>query len=126
MLKVFGGTANEKQAEAALTKQQGPLQPLVDIVPENAFFAASSNGNMLQVIFFTILAGVGLILIPSEKSKTAKDFFDGAYEGVLKIVNIIMLTAQIVVYALITSLIAEAPSAAIFVALGMYSLRVMA
>lgn len=126
MLNVFGGTANEKQAEAALTKQQGPLQPLVDIVPENAFFAASSNGNMLQVIFFTILAGVGLILIPSEKSKPVKDFFDGANEVVLKIVDIIMLTAPIGVFALITSLIAESPSADIFVALGMYSLTVLA
>ena len=125
MLSVFGSTAEEKQAEAALTKQQGPLQPLVDIVPENAFFAASSNGNMLQVIFFTILAGVGLILIPSSSSKPVKDFFDGLNEVVLKIVDIIMLTAPIGVFALITSLITESPSADIFVALGMYSFTVL-
>src|SRR5690606_41061450 len=98
MLKVFGGTANEKQAEAALTKQQGPLQPLVDIVPENAFFAASSNGNMLQVIFFRILAGVGLFLIPLEESKPVKDFFDGVYEFVLKVAVIIMLNLAVRVF----------------------------
>lgn len=125
MLSVFGNTAEEKQAEAALNKQQGPLQPLIDIVPENAFFAASSNGNMLQVIFFTVLAGVGLILIPSGKSKPVKDFFDGANEVVLKIVDIIMLVAPIGVFALITALITESPSADIFVALGMYGLTVL-
>lgn len=126
MLSVFGNTAEEKQAEASLAKQRGPLQPLVDIVPENAFFAASSNGNMLQVIFITILAGIGLILIPSSKSKSVKEFFDGINEVVLKIVDIIMLAAPIGVFALITALITESPSADIFVALGMYSFTVLA
>src|SRR5690606_10345263 len=67
MLGTFGGTVGEKMLEAETVKQQGPLQPLVDIVPENIFESASSNGNMLQVIFFTILCGVGLVLLPEDK-----------------------------------------------------------
>lgn len=70
--------------EAAKQKESGPLQALVDIVPENIFGAASYNKNMLQVIFFAILFGIGLILIPVEKSKPVKDFFDGFNEVILK------------------------------------------
>ena len=33
------------------TKDDGPLQPLVDLVPSNIFKSSSENKNMLQVIF---------------------------------------------------------------------------
>src|SRR5690606_29936913 len=125
MLGTFGGTVGEKMLEAETVKQQGPLQPLVDIVPENIFESASSNGNMLQVIFFTILCGVGLVLLPEDKSSPVKKIFDSANELVLKLVDIIMLSAPFGVFALMASLVAESPSADIFVALGMYGLTVL-
>ena len=56
-------------------KDAGPLQALVDLVP-NIFKATTENGNMLQVIFFALFFGIGLILIPAEKSKPVKDFFE--------------------------------------------------
>ncbi|NGM61260.1 dicarboxylate/amino acid:cation symporter [Sphingobacterium sp. SGG-5] len=125
MLGTFGGTVGEKMLEVETVKQQGPLQPLVDIVPENIFESASSNGNMLQVIFFTILCGVGLVLLPEDKSSPVKKIFDSANELVLKLVDIIMLSAPFGVFALMASLVAESPSADIFVALGMYGLTVL-
>ena len=36
---------------AAQVKDQGPLQFLVDIVPQNFMKASTNNKNMLQVIF---------------------------------------------------------------------------
>ena len=54
-------TARSQQAEVA--RQRGPLQPIVDMVPQNFFGAASDNRNMLQVVFFAILLGVGLIQV---------------------------------------------------------------
>src|SRR5690606_32029454 len=44
----------EKMETAKKTKESTPLQPLVDIVPENFFFSLSDNGLMLQIIFFGI------------------------------------------------------------------------
>ena len=46
---------------AAQTKYRTPLQPLIDMVPNNIFAAASENRNMLQVVFVALLFGVGLI-----------------------------------------------------------------
>lgn len=125
MLASFEGSAIEKVQQAKDVKDSGPLQPLVDIVPENLVFAASNNSNMLQIIFFVIFFGIGLILIDKEKSDPVKAVFDGANDVILKIVDIIMLFAPYGVLALMAAIVVESPSADIFVALGVYSLTVI-
>ena len=86
------------------SETQGPLQILVDIVPENLFFSLSGNTNMLQVIFFAILFGVAMILIPKENVATVKSFFEGVNRIILAIVDIIMMYAPIGVFALLASM----------------------
>jgi len=125
MLNSFEGSVTETMEKVQEVTPKGPLQPLIDIVPENLIFAASDNSNMLQIIFFVILFGIGLILIDKEKSAPIKTLFDGANDVVLKIVDIIMLLAPYGVFALIAALIVESPSADIFVALGAYSFTVL-
>jgi len=111
--------------EAASQKDSGPLQALVDLVPQNIIGAAGENKNMLQVIFFAIFFGIGLILIPESKSKPVKDFFDGFNEVILKMIDLIMLAAPYGVLALLAALIVESPSADLFKALGWYALTVV-
>lgn len=125
MMATYGGEAEKRQAAAEGQKSAGPLQPLIDIVPSNIVGAASSNGNMLQVIFFVIFFGVGMILIPEEKSRPVKAFFDGLNEVILKLIDLIMLAAPYGVFALLAALIVESPSASIFYALISYSITVL-
>lgn len=117
--------ANSKIDASAKQKESGPLQALEDLVPSNIFEAASSNSNMLQVIFFAVFFGIGLILIPEKKSKPVTAFFDGFNEVILKMVDIIMLAAPYGVFALLAALIVESPSLALFKALGMYAMCVV-
>jgi len=119
-----GSTAKYKEA-SELKKEQGPLQALVDLVPQNIFEATTSNRNMLQVIFFAVFFGVGLILIPEEKGKYVKGFFDGFNDVILKMVDLIMLAAPYGVFALLAALVAESPSLDLFKALGWYALTVV-
>jgi Na+/H+-dicarboxylate symporter len=121
----YAGDAAQRKEAADAQSGQGPLQALIDLVPENIVGAAGNNSNMLQVIFFIIFFGVGLILIPPDKSKPVIDFFDGVNEVVLKMIDLIMLAAPYGVFALLASLVVESPSADIFYALGMYSLTVV-
>ena len=115
-----------KYKETAKTqKEAGPLKPLEDLVPENIFSSATSNRNMLQVIFFAVFFGVGLILIPEEKGETVKRFFDGFNEVILKMVDLIMLAAPYGVFALLAALVVESPSVDLFKALGWYALTVV-
>mgnify|MGYP002639804445 CR=1 FL=1 len=119
-----GSTAKYKEA-SELKKEQGPLQALIDLVPQNIFAASTSNRNMLQVIFFAVFFGVGLILIPEEKGKYVKGFFDGFNDVILKMVDLIMLAAPYGVFALLAALVAESPSLDLFKALGWYALTVV-
>jgi len=117
--------AASKISAAHLQKETGPLQALEDLVPSNIFEAASNNRNMLQVIFFAIFFGIGLILIPEEKAKPVKQFFDSFNEVILKMIDLIMLAAPYGVFALLAALIVESPSLALFKALGMYAICVV-
>ena len=125
LLENFEAEASGNILKAQQQKETGPLTGLEEIVPSNFIEAASENSNMLQVIFFSILLGVGLILIPEEKAKPVKDFFDSLNEVILKLIDIIMLTAPYGVFALLAALIVEAPSPDLFAALGMYALTVL-
>ncbi len=117
----FKDMADEKISVAEAEKAKGPLQPLVDLVPGNIFAAASDNGNMLQVIFFVVFFGVGLILVPTETAKPVKDFFDGLNAVILKLIDLIMLACPFGVFALLAALVVETPSWDIFLALLKYS-----
>lgn len=121
----YSDNTTKYKDEAAKQKESGPLQALIDLVPQNIFSAATSNRNMLQVIFFAVFFGIGLILIPEEKGETVKKFFDGFNEVILKMVDLIMLAAPYGVFALLAALIAESPSVDLFRALAWYALTVV-
>lgn len=114
------------QAQAKKQKSNGPLQPLVEMVPDNIFQASSSNGSMLQVIFFAIFFGVGLILIDSATAAPVKAVFDGVNEVILKLIDLIMLAAPVGVFALLATLVVESPGVDILMALIQYGLCVVA
>jgi len=126
LVENYSGNTAKYKAQAAKQKESGPLQALVDIVPSNIFNAASNNRNMLQVIFFAIFFGVGLILIEDKYSKPVKDFFDGFNEVILKLIDLIMLAAPVGVFALLAALVVESPSLDLFKALGWYAFTVLA
>ncbi len=107
LMSLYDATAESKISVAAEVKTRGPLQPLVEMVPDNVFLAATNNGRMLQIVFFALLVGVALLQIPKEKGTTVLSFFNGLNEVVIKIVQYIMLLAPYGVFALIAALIVE-------------------
>ncbi len=125
LLNNFAGDAAKKIEMAASAKNQGPLQPLVDVVPENVFLAMTDNASMLKVILFAILIGIGLILIDPVKAKPVSEFFSGFNDVILKIIDIIMLAAPIGVFALMAALMVEIPDFSTLHALLIYALTVV-
>ena len=125
MVENYSRNTVKYQETALKQKESGPLQALEDLVPQNIFEASTSNKNMLQVIFFAIFFGIGLILIPEEKGATVKKFFDGFNDVILKMVDLIMLAAPYGVFALLVALVVESPSIDLFKALGWYSVTVV-
>ncbi|WP_430927438.1 dicarboxylate/amino acid:cation symporter [Polaribacter marinivivus] len=119
------GGVQSKIAEASKQKSSGPLQFLVDMVPDNALKAMSENKSMLQVIFFTIFLGISMLLIGEKRAKPLKDFFDSLNEVVLKMVDLIMLFAPYAVFALLANVVVSSNDPDLLVALLKYAMTVV-
>ena len=118
--------ASKKINDAKLVEEEGPLQFLIDIVPTNIFESASNNRNMLQVIFFAILFGVSMVMLPEKNISHVKGFFDGINDIILRIVDLIMISAPYGVFALLAGLVVDfGASAELFIALAKYSVTVV-
>lgn len=107
LMNLYEGDAGSRVGQASELQKQSPLQPLVDIVPENVFYATTDNAAMLQVVFFAIIVGIALLQVPKSKSEPVIAFFDGMNDVIIQIVNYIMLIAPYGVFALMASLIVE-------------------
>jgi Na+/H+-dicarboxylate symporter len=110
-----------KIAEAGRQQDSGPLDFVVDMVPENAFTALSNNKLMLQVIFLSIFLGISLLLIGEKRAKPLKDVFDSLNDVVLKMVDLIMLTAPYAVFALLANVVVSSGDPELLYALLFYA-----
>ena len=110
-----------KVQTASAQKDASPLQFVVDMVPDNLFHALSDNGLMLQVIFFSILFAISLLLIGEEAGRPIKDVFDALNTIILKMVDLIMLFAPYAVFALLASVVVSSSDPELLLALLKYA-----
>ncbi len=80
-------------------EDQGPFHILVDIVPTNVV-SAMAEGDMLAIIFFSVLFGLGVAAI-GEKGKPVLAFFQGVADAMFWVTNLVMKFAPFGVFALI-------------------------
>lgn len=124
-------SVSDKLEKASDRKETSPLQPLVDIVPDNFFYSLSNNGLMLQIIFFAIFFGICLLFIPNEKSQSVLNLVDGINEVFLKMVDLVMQAAPFFVFALLAGVVSKMAGddigkvVEIFKGLSWYSLTVL-
>ena len=121
-----GEEVNIKIQSAFDVNEESPMQFIVDLVPVNIFDAASNNSKMLQIIFFAILFGISIVMLPNKKTVYVKGFFEGINDIILKIIDMIMNCAPFGVFALLGGLIVDfGASNSLFIALGKYSFTVI-
>ncbi|MCP4611983.1 MAG: dicarboxylate/amino acid:cation symporter [Planctomycetes bacterium] len=82
------------------------IEILLNIIPTNPI-KAFVEGRMLQIIFFALMTGICLGLIPTERSRPIIAFFEGVNDVVIKMVHIIMKLAPYGVFALISAVVAD-------------------
>ena len=129
--ETYQGDIEAGELAAQDARQRGPLQPLVDVVPDNIFGAATSNRNMLNMVFAAFLFGTALMLVTREKAKPLLDFFESVNAVIIQIVEIVILVAPLGVFALIADTVTgvsgdnPAEVAQLLAALGFYCLTVL-
>ncbi len=92
-----------KAATASATTADTPLMKVVKtIVPTNIFFSLSKETpDMLGLMFFTLLFGICLSLVPSEQSAPLLAAIEGIYNAVERGIQLVMLIAPYAVFALL-------------------------
>ncbi len=99
LMETYGGEAQQRQQQAASDQGFG-INTFVNIVPRNPIQAAA-NTDMLAVIFFALMFGIALTLIPRGKSEPVQKVLEGLGEAIIKIVGLAMQIAPFAVAALI-------------------------
>ena len=95
-----GVTISTEGLTADTSKQMNILDTLLGIIPTN-IFSSMSSANLLQCIFFALLFGFALTLIPEDKGRgTVQKFFSGVAEVMKKITNIVLWFSPIGVFGL--------------------------
>jgi DAACS family dicarboxylate/amino acid:cation (Na+ or H+) symporter len=100
LLAEYGGEATTRVSNAGVFG----VDTFVNIVPRNIVGAMAGN-DMLAVIFFSLMFGIALTQIPSEKARPLMDVLDGTVEVVSKIIDFAMRIAPYGVFGLIFSVV---------------------
>ena len=95
-----------------------PVDILMDIVPANVIEAAA-GAQMLAVIFFSIILGLAIVGLPEKPQATLRNFFDAAFQAMMKITTGVIMVAPIGVFGLIATLVGRTGFET-FGALGLY------
>lgn len=100
-----------EQIETTINEKTPLVQILYEMVPRNPI-SAMAEGNMLQIIVFAIITGIGLSVL-GDKVKLILQIFEQLNELVMKMVGFVMLFAPLGVFGLIARTFATVGYAAL-------------
>lgn len=83
-----------------VAKKQTFGDVLTHVFPQS-FFEAAANGEILQVVVFTLIFSIALAMVPKEKREIILQFCDSLAETMFKFTNIVMKYAPVGVAAAI-------------------------
>lgn len=115
----------EQSVQGFAAEDQSFLETLMGIVPSNVF-EAMSTGNMLSVIFFSMLFGFFITRANSDHKELLANLFNAGFEVMMKITLFIIKFTPIGVFALAAKLMAsQEDPLGTFGSLGLYMLTVL-
>lgn len=94
---------------AGLASAQTPAtgwELLLQIIPSNPVQAAA-NGDMLGLMFFALMIGIGVTLTRSETARRFQETIDGLYQITMRLIGLVISLAPIGVAALLFTLTAQ-------------------
>ncbi len=100
------GLIGQADTEARSVETPSIKETLLRIIPTNPI-KSFAEGQMLQIIFFALILGICLTLIPRDRSAPVIAFFEGINDAMIQMVHIIMKLAPYGVFALIAAVVAD-------------------
>lgn len=96
----------QKTTEQVQSGSHSLVGTILSLIPPN-IFAAMAHGDMLPIIFFSVLFGLGLSSLPKEHRDPLLNVFRGVSETMFKVTHMIMRYAPVGVFALISVTVAN-------------------
>jgi Na+/H+-dicarboxylate symporter len=113
----------EKAPESIAAAEQGLGELLIRLIPENPF-AAMARGDVLPVIFFSILFGYFITKLSYKPRAQLSSFFQAAFETMMKLTLFVVWSAPLGVFGIIARIVAKTGFDA-FKSLGFYFVTVL-
>ncbi len=112
LVSEFSDNAQRAQGYSELAQERTVGDILVQIVPKNpleemakAFEPGHTGGGLLSVMFFALIFGVAMAAVGPEKTRPVKEFLEGLYEIVIKVIGYAMSLAPYGVAALLFNMV---------------------
>jgi len=114
LISTFGAEAAKANAQAkAIQEDERTAGDIIaQIVPRNpfdemvnAFNSSHTGGGLLSVMFFALIFGIGMAAVGEEKTAALKQFLEGLYEVVIKVIGYAMALAPYGVAALLFNMV---------------------
>lgn len=103
LLETYRGEAKDAMGLSGTTFG---VDLLVKIVPRNPIKAAA-EGDMLAIIFFTLMLGAALASLPEERARPLLAFLESLGQATVAIIHMVMKVAPVGVFCLIYSVTAR-------------------
>ncbi|MDC5142700.1 glutamate/aspartate:proton symporter GltP [Acinetobacter baumannii] len=92
--------------EEVQSQSHGIIQTILSLIPTN-IISSMAHGEMLQVIFFAVLFGIGLSSLPATTKDPLLNVFHAVSETMFRVTHIIMKYAPVGVFGLIAVTVAN-------------------
>ena len=101
--------AGEILETAQATGMSTLMDKIVDIVPSN-IFEAFSSGNILPIIFFSLLLGYFITKIHANRQATINNVFESFNDAIMALTNFIIRFAPLGIFAIVMALVGKQAS----------------
>ena len=101
--------AGEILKTAQATESSTLMDKIVDIVPSN-IFEAFSSGNILPIIFFSLLLGYFITKIHANRQATVNNVFESFNDAIMALTNFIIRFAPLGIFAIVMELVGKQAS----------------
>ncbi|HSG54001.1 MAG TPA: dicarboxylate/amino acid:cation symporter [Paracoccaceae bacterium] len=91
---------------AASQNAQTGVSQLINIVPSNVI-SAMSNNDILAVMFFALVFGMGLLVVQTRRTEVLKDAIEGVFEVAMKLIGFVIKLAPIAIFCFMFNLSAQ-------------------
>ncbi len=117
-----------QSVEGLVSAKKSFGKTLLDIVPKN-IFKSFANGEMLSIIFFSMIFGFFITKAGNKYGTILKDFFNAVFEVMMKITMFVIKFAPLGIFGIVADVVAKQASKGnlgnVVESLGLYMLTVI-